>query len=166
MSLGLLLLRLIAGGIFAAHGYPKLSGGRRKPVSPIAARYLGPGFVQSMQTGHAGFAAALREMGVPMAGLMAFVVGAVEFLGGLLVMLGWFTRPAALLLSADMGVAIWKVHWPTGLVGPAGFEFPFSLIGACLALVFAGPGQISLDGLQAVLVSLARRRRSLSFQRH
>ncbi|MBI2954332.1 MAG: DoxX family protein [Chloroflexi bacterium] len=140
MNLGLLLLRLIVGNIFAVHGYPKLFVGPEKQVAPEAVRYLGPGFVQQMQVGRKGFAEGLRGMGVPMAEMMAVVVGTVEFFGGLLLMLGCFTRPIALLLSADMVVAIWKVHWPYGLVGPKGFEFPLSLLGACLALFFADSG--------------------------
>ena len=158
VSLGLLLLRLIVGGLFVVHGYPKLLGGPERPVSPEAARYLGAGFVQAMQTGQAGFAEMLRGMGVPMPGVMAPVVGAVEFLGGLLLMLGWFTRLAAILLSADMVVAIRKVHWQNGLVAPAGSEFPLSLLGACLALFFTGPGKISVDALQAIILRPFRRK--------
>jgi len=140
MNPGLLLLRLIVGGIFAVHGYTKLFGGPGKPVPPEAERYLGPGFVQFMQVGPKGFAESLRAMGVPMPDIMAIVVGAVEFFGGLLLMVGCLVRPAALLLSADMVVAIWKVHLPNGLVGPKGFEFPLSLLGGCLALLFANRG--------------------------
>lgn len=146
MSFGLLLLRLIVGGILTVHGYPKLFGGPEKPIGPRANRYLGPGFVQHMQMGRAGFTESLRGMGVPMPEVMALVAGAVEFFGGFLLMLGWLTRLAALLVSADMVVAIRKVHWQNGLVGPTGFEFPLSLLGACLALLFAGPGKISVDG--------------------
>jgi putative oxidoreductase len=46
-----------------------------------------------------------------------------------------------------MKVAIWKVHWKNGLMGEGGFEFPLSLLGACLALLVTGPGRLSLDSL-------------------
>jgi len=145
VSLGLLILRLVVGGLFAVHGYPKLFGGPEKPVSPEVARYLGPGFVHLMRSGRAGFAENLRGMGFPAPEAMAVFVGAVEFFGGLLLALGLFTRKAALLLGGEMAVAIWKVHRPNGLVGPSGAEFPASLLAACLALLFAGPGRISLS---------------------
>ncbi|TAK34882.1 MAG: DoxX family protein [Chloroflexota bacterium] len=158
VNLGLLLLRLVVGGIFAVHGYPKLLGGPEKPVGPEAARFLGPGFVQAMQSGQSGFAEALRGMGVPMPGTMAPLIGAVELFGGLLLMLGWFTRLTTILLSLDMVVAIRKVHWQSGLVGPTASEFPLSLLGGCLALFFAGPGKLSLDELQSALLGVFRRK--------
>ena len=158
-DLGLLLFRLIVGVIFAAHGYPKLFGGRRQAigaavpsesagemVSATARRLLGEGFVQSMeQGGPANFASVLQGLGAPQPRLLAWVVGLVEFGGGLLVALGLFTRLSALLLAIDMAVAIGKVHWRNGLIGPGGFEFPLSLLAACLALIGVGPGQISLS---------------------
>jgi len=145
MSIGLFLLRLIVGGIFAVHGYPKLFGGSEEQVHPQVARYLGPGFVQALQHGRAGFVAMLREMNIPVPEATGLFVGAVEFFGGILLILGWCSRLAALLLGGDMVVAIWKVHWKAGLVGAGAFEFPLSLLGACLALFFAGPGKISVD---------------------
>jgi len=158
VSLGLLLLRLIVGGTFAVHGYPKLFGGPSKPVPPEAARFLGQGFVQAMGRGPAGFVETLSGLGVPLPKVMARVVGGVELFGGLLLALGWHTRLAALLLGGEMAVVIWKVHWRNGLSAPGGFEFPLSLLGACLALFFGGPGRISVDGLEAA-VDCCRRRR-------
>jgi len=146
-SLGLLILRLIVGGIFAVHGYPKLFGGPDKPVHPLLAEYLGPGFVQAMQNGPGGFRGLLERLRLPNPERMATFVGGVEFFGGLLLALGLYTRLSALLLSGDMAVAIGKVHWRNGLVGQGGFELPLSLLGACLTLLFAGPGKISLARL-------------------
>ena len=145
VSLGLLFLRLIAGGIFAAHGYGKLFGGPGKPVHPLAARHLGAGFVQSVQNGPAGFVETLRRLEVQEPETVATFVGGAEFFGGLSLMLGLFTRLAALLLSGDMAVAISKVHWRNGLIAQGGYEFPLSMLGACLALLFGGAGKLSLD---------------------
>jgi putative oxidoreductase len=145
MNLGLLLMRLIVGGIFAVHGYPKLFGGPDKTVSPEVARYLGAGFVQSMQTGPEGFRAMLEGMGVPEPALVAKVVGVAEFFGGILLVLGWFTRLASFALAVDMIVAISRVHWRNGLIGPGGFELPLSLLAPTLALFFGGPGKFSFD---------------------
>ena len=145
MDFGLLILRLIVGGIFAAHGYPKLFGGPGKAVTPTAAQYLGPGFVQAMESGPQGLAGMLQGMDVPEPALMARVVGVAEFFGGILIALGWLTRLASFALIVDMVVAIARVHWRNGLVGQGGYEFPLSLLGALLVFFFGGPGKLSFD---------------------
>ena len=73
---GLLALRLALGVIFFAHGYPKLA-------------HLGGG----MQ----GF---FVEHGLP--GYFVYVAGVLEVFGGLMLMLGLFTRPAALVLALEI----------------------------------------------------------------
>ncbi len=146
MSFGLFLLRLIVGGIFAVHGYPKLFGGAGKTVSPEATRYLGSGFVQAMEGGPEATKGLLQNIGAPEPELLVWVVGGAEFFGGILLILGWLTRLASFALIVDMVVAIKKVHWQNGLTGPGGFEFPLSLLGGCLALFFGGPGRIAIGG--------------------
>jgi uncharacterized membrane protein YphA (DoxX/SURF4 family) len=83
VRIGLLLLRLVIGGIFAAHGYTKLYGSAEKPVPPVVARYLGQGFVQMSQHGLGGFTGMLQGMGVPYPDKMARFVAGVEFFGGI-----------------------------------------------------------------------------------
>ncbi len=147
-DLGLLILRLITGGIFVAHGYPKLFGGPGKPAPALAAEKLGPGFVEAWEAhGGENWANRLEQLGVPAPKSMAVVTGLVELVGGLCIALGFMTRPAALLLCGEMAFAIQKVHWKNGLmVSKGGYEFNLSLIGALLALLFGGPGRASLDG--------------------
>jgi putative oxidoreductase len=116
---GLLTLRLALGVIFFAHGYPKLA-------------HLGGG----MQ----GF---FIEHGLP--GYFVYIAGVLEVFGGLLLMIGLFTRPAALLLAAEMAVAIWKVHSSRGYLAVHEYEFPLSLAVACFALATIGAGAFSLD---------------------
>src|SRR5260370_25173424 len=58
---------------------------------------------------------------------------------------GLFTRLAAFAMCIDLGVAIWKVHWPHGLMGEGGFEFPLALATIAFALIFFGGGPIALD---------------------
>src|SRR5713101_2936182 len=74
----LLLLRLTLALIFFTHGYPKLTGS-----GPMMHGF----FVQH---------------GMP--GWFVSVAGILEVFGGILVALGLFTRPAALLLAMEMGV--------------------------------------------------------------
>ena len=73
--------------------------------------------------------------------------GTLELFGGLLIVLGLFTRPVAFLLAGEMAVAYWMIHFPAGLTMNAGF-FPV-VNGGDLAILFcftflhlavAGPG--------------------------
>lgn len=148
-DLGLFVLRLIIGGIFTAHGYGKLFGGEGKAVSADAAKYLGQGFVQSVEHGGPnGFKAAIQRLGLPQPLVFAWLVGGLEFFGGIMLVIGWLTRVVAFLLAGEMAVAVFRIHWRNGLIGQGGFEFPLSLLGSCLALAGLGPGSISVDGAE------------------
>jgi putative oxidoreductase len=117
--LGLLALRLALGVIFFSHGYPKLA-------------HQGAG----MQ----GF---FVQHGLP--GNFVYIAGVLEVFGAILLVLGLFTRGAALLLAIEMGVAIWKVHSNAGYLAVHEYEFPLTLLTACFALATVGPGTISLN---------------------
>jgi putative oxidoreductase len=148
-DLGLLLLRVMVGAIFVIHGYPKIFGGAGKveKVPSKVRQHLGPGFDAAMERGSiANFRGNVEGMGMPLPGMMAWVAALAEFGGGILLVLGWLTRPVALIMSGNMLVAVTKVHWKNGLVGQGGYEFPLSLLGSLVALVLAGPGAISIDG--------------------
>ena len=121
---GLVPLRLVVGLIFLLHGGQKL-------------------FVNGV-SGTAGFFA---QVGIPLPGLSAVIVTFVEFLGGLAILLGIFTRWAGALIAIDMAVAILKVRLGSGLMGPKGFEFELTLLGAALTLAALGSGGVSLDEL-------------------
>ncbi len=69
-----------------------------------------------------------------------------EFLGGVLVMLGLFTRVGAVLIACVMSVAIAGVHWSNGFfINSGGFEYPFALLGMAFALMITGGGNASMD---------------------
>jgi putative oxidoreductase len=117
--LGLLALRLALGVIFFSHGYPKLA-------------HQG-----------AGMQAFFVQHGLP--GNFVYIAGVLEVFGAILLVLGLFTRGAALLLAIEMGVAIWKVHSSAGYLAVHEYEFPLTLLTACFALATVGAGTISLD---------------------
>lgn len=116
--LGLLLLRAALGIIFITHGYPKLAHG-------------------------AGMQRFFIEHGLP--GYFLYVAGVLELFGGGLLLLGLFTRGAAMLLVIEMGVAIWKVHSSRGILAVHEYEFPLAMAMACFALATIGAGTISID---------------------
>ena len=66
-------------------------------------------------------------------------------LRGLAVLVGAFTRYAALLLVVQMLVAIFAVHLPHGFFLPQGFEYAFALLGASVTLLLSGAGELALD---------------------
>ena len=122
-DIGLLILRVGIGVMFMIHGLPKLTGGPEKWVMLGGTmKVLGVGFAPMAW----GFMAALSECA-----------------GGLLLVLGFFTRPACFFLLATMIVAT-SMHIGKGdpLVRyshalEAGILF--------LSLIFIGPGKYSLD---------------------
>lgn len=78
--------------------------------------------------------------------LLIGVAGLLEIVGGGLVLIGLFTRPAAFVLSGFMAVAYFMAHmpmdfWPVNNRGDAAISFCFIF----LYLVFAGPGALALD---------------------
>ena len=117
--LGLLMLRVALGIIFIYHGFPKLA-------------HMGGG----MQ----GF---FVQHGLP--GYFVYVSGILETFGGALLIIGLFTRVAALLLAIEMGVAIWKVHSGGGYMAVHNYEFPLAMAAGCFALATLGAGLVSLD---------------------
>src|SRR5262245_65076614 len=119
--LGLLGLRIALGLVFFTHGYPKLT---RSATA-----------MQSMFVQH----------GLP--AQLVYVAGVLETFGGVLLILGLFSRPAALLLAIEMGVAIVKVHNGHGIMALHEYEFPLALGAACAALATVGGGVLSGDHL-------------------
>lgn len=120
--LALFLMRLTLGCIMTAHGYHKVFGGLQH------------------------FAHMVGSMGIP--SWLGYVAAFVELLGGVLLIVGFFTRPAAFAIFIDLVVAIWKVHLHNGLMGSPdrpGFEFPLAVATLAFALIFFGGGPISID---------------------
>ena len=126
-----LALRLPIGIIFAAHGAQKLFG------------WFG-GY------GLEGTAGWMDSIGLSPGMLMALLAGAAEFFGGLALIIGLLTRPAAAALAVAMLVAIFAVHFENGLfMANNGYEFGLALLAASVSLLFSGAGKWSVDELLA-----------------
>ena len=77
---------------------------------------------------------------------MAGVGGYLELIGGILILVGLFARPAAFVLSGEMAVAYFKFHAPKGLWPVVnGGELAVVYCFVFLYLTFSGPGPLSLD---------------------
>lgn len=80
--------------------------------------------------------------------LMAALAGAAEFFGGLALLLGLLTRPAAALTAFTMLIAVFSVHIGNGFfMANNGYEYAFVLLVAALSLLISGGGRYSVDGL-------------------
>jgi putative oxidoreductase len=125
-DLGLALIRIITGLVFAMHGGQKL-------------------FVY----GFDGVTGAFTQMGIPMAAVAGPAVALLEFFGGLALILGLLTRFAGLGLAINMLGALFFVHAKAGFFMPNGYEFVLTLLAGAAALTVAGAGRYSLDALLA-----------------
>ena len=121
---GMLPLRIVVGLVFLMHGGQKL-------------------FV----FGLGGTADIMGKLGLPLPLICAAIVITVELLGGLAILLGVFARLAGALLAFEMVVAIVVARWHGGFFAPYGYEFEFTLLGACLTFALNGPGRMSAEEL-------------------
>jgi len=117
--LALLVVRLALGVVMLAHGYQNAFRHLHDHVHMVV------------------------NLGIP--AWLGYASSFTEFFGGLLILAGLFTRPAAAAICIDLIVAIWKVHWRNGLTGDHGYEFPLALAALAFALIFFGGGPISMD---------------------
>jgi putative oxidoreductase len=124
MEYGLLILRVVVGLLFAAHGSQKLFG------------WFGGG-------GPQGTAQFFGSIGYRRPELLAVVAGLSELGGGLMLATGFLTPLGSFLIATVMLNAIVTVVFPKGFLG--GYEFEFTLLTVAVALAATGPGEISID---------------------
>jgi len=130
VNTALLVGRLFIGVCFVIHGLGKLG-------------VVGSGNMQ-------GFVAWLEELGVPYAAVQARVAMLSEIVGGALLAMGLFTRPAAVVLIGTMLVATRLGHKDAGYLitnDPPGGEYTINLAVVCFMFLLLGPGVVSLDYL-------------------
>jgi putative oxidoreductase len=114
----LLVARLGAGGVFVVFGAGK--------------------FVN-----HASELASFKTYGLPLPEAFVVVIGVIELVGGLLLIGGLATRPAALVLAGDMIGAI--VVSGIGLGELVSLTLAPAQLVICLLLLWTGPGMLALD---------------------
>lgn len=117
--LGLLVLRVVLGVIMIGHGCGKVFGGLHHHAEVV------------------------HSLGLP--AWLGYVSSFVEFFGGILLVVGFVTRCAAIAVCINMLVAVFKVHFHNGLLGQGGYQFPLSLAAMAFALIFTGPGPMALE---------------------
>ena len=82
-------------------------------------------------------------MGIPAE--MQIPIALAEFVPGVLLLIGVLTRISASLISIVMLGAIFFVKGASSLTGEHGYELDLILLAACLVVIVAGPGRISLS---------------------
>lgn len=122
MEIGLGILRIATGLVFAAHGYQKF-------------------FTMGID-GTTGF---FTSLGIPLPGITAILIATLELAGGLALAAGLLTRLIAIPLALDMAGAIFFFH--RGFFVPKGIEFVGILMVSAIALAIGGPGAFSIDGM-------------------
>jgi putative oxidoreductase len=123
VDLSLLVLRLVGGVIFAAHGSQKLLG-----------LFGGPGLAKTVENFGGG--------------PLGYLVTIGEFFGGLGLIVGFLTRFSAGSLIVIMIGAIAMVHGKNGFFSENnGFEYNLALIGLMVPIFLCGPGRLSIGRL-------------------
>ena len=125
-DVALLILRVVFGLTFAAHGWQKLF-------------IFGP----------AGVARSFADMGVPLPQIAGPAIGCLELVAGAALILGAFTRIFGIALACDMVGAIAMVRAKGGFFAPNGIELELALFCAAAALAVAGAGEYSIDVMLA-----------------
>ncbi|MEV7708623.1 DoxX family protein [Streptomyces sp. NPDC088270] len=115
------LFRIVVGLLFTSHGAASLFG--------ILGGTMGGG-------------------SIPVGTWPGWYAAVIQFVGGILVMLGFGTRTAALICSGSMAYAYFKVHQPEALFPLQNGGEPSAIFcWTFLLLVFTGPGALAVDRL-------------------
>jgi putative oxidoreductase len=119
-NVGFVILRVFLGCAFMVHGYGKV-------------------FLHLSQ-----FAGNVSDMGIPFAGVLAPLAAFSEFFGGLLLVVGLFTRVSSFFLMCTMLVAAFWVHRGQGF---GAMELALVYLCATVMFMLKGAGTVSLDYL-------------------
>ncbi len=115
-GVGIFLLRLLVGGIFLYHGVPKLMN-------------------------MAGTMQFFSSLGLP--GFVGVLVGILEVVGGILLIIGLWTKWAAYVLAIIIAGAIILASGRNGIT--AGLERDVLILVSSLVIAWSAPGRIAID---------------------
>lgn len=118
----LLFLRVVTGFLFFYHGYTKV-------------------FVMGMDN-VVGF---FSNVGIPAAGIMAYLVAYGELLGGIALMIGFLTHWVSKINILIMLGAIFFVHFSKGYGNEGGYEYQLLILAVSVFFMVFGPGKYSID---------------------
>ncbi|MEV0032833.1 DoxX family protein [Nocardia sp. NPDC050793] len=124
-DIGLLILRVVFGGLLTAHGAQKLFGW-----------FSGYGLEATQMS--------FDQMGYNPGELFGTLAGLTEIVGGLMLVLGVLTPLAAAIVLGTMLNAI-NATWGPGLFGQGGWEMALLFGTVAATLAFTGSGKFSLD---------------------
>ncbi len=121
-------LRVVTGLAFFYHGYQKV-----------------------MVMGVEGVVGFFSGVGIPFAGLLAYLVSYGELLGGIALMVGflthWVSKANILIMLGAIGFVHWGVEggWFNGYGAQGGYEYPLLLLAVSVFFMTAGSGKYSVD---------------------
>jgi putative oxidoreductase len=132
---GIMLLRVVLGGIFVMHGYHAFAVVGPRRLADMIVRMGNPELVSFV---------------------LAWYVIAAHVIGGILLILGLWTTVAALVQTPIMAAAVFRIHWPQGFfmrgaLGEggqpvaAGYAYALLVLAATVAIALTGPGALSVD---------------------
>ena len=125
-NLSMLILRIVLGAIFVAHGAQKLFG-----------TFDGIGLE--------GTAKMVEGLGFGNAYSIALVWACIEFIGGIFLILGILARCSAFAIALTMLIRLWKINIMYGFfIQNGGIEYGLLIIGACIPLILMGGGSWSV----------------------
>lgn len=122
----LLLVRLVTGVIFIAHGWQKV-------------------FIDGMD-GKTGTIATFQRLHIPQPKISAWAAAICEMMGGAMLIAGLLTTAVAGLFVIYSALVLYFVHWSNGFfVTEGGMEFMLLLVVSLMMIVVFGAGRASLD---------------------
>jgi putative oxidoreductase len=138
------LLRAVSGLLFLQHGMQKVLNFPPKPPPPVAPAMA----AAATKVAVAAKAVVAAAAGPSLMKILGPASGPIELVGGVLLLIGLFSRAAAFICAGEMAFAYFLAHAPHSVYpilngGDLAVLFCFVF----LYLVFAGPGPFSIDAL-------------------
>ncbi len=126
------ILRFAGGALLVPHGWAKIIGG-------TAAKYDANGALVG------GTAAFMAKLNFPAPEFLAYYIGVLELVGGVMIAVGLLTRFVAIQVVGFMFVAAFVVHSGSWFWTARGMEMPLLWMAVAIAIFIRGGGNLSVD---------------------